>query len=278
MTQHHLPSGATRILGIIGDPIGQVLAPTVWSRLFRANGLDKVCIPMHVRPAELEHFLDGVRRWQNLDGLIVTLPHKIKAFELVAQATKRARLIGAVNSLRLNGEGEWIGDMLDGDGFVAAFEGKIRPVRGLRSLVVGSGGAGAAIAFALADGGANAVDVSDVDAARSHSLAERIAAHGTDSKPVPPRAKGYDLVVNASPAGMRPEDPLPVDLDGVTSEVAVADIVTKPASTRLLRAASALGCSVQDGLQMTEAQVALQAQFFGLALDAQTGSHTEVDV
>lgn len=264
MARNSFPTGNTRVLGIVGDPIEQVLAPTLWSELCSKNGFDIVCIPMHVRPADLKNFLDGARGWKNLEGLIVTVPHKIEALKLVTVATARAHATGAVNSIRPDGQGGWIGDMLDGGGFLAAYEDRIRPVRGQRVLVVGSGGVGAAIALALGEAGASEVYVSDVNASRARALAARLGAHGVASKSVDPTAKGYDLVVNASPAGMRPEDPLPIDLDGATSDLAVADVVTKPADTRLLLAATALGCPVQGGLQMAEAQIPLQAEFFDL--------------
>lgn len=270
MTRGVLPTGSTHLLAIVGHPVDQVLAPSLWTDLFRSNGLDAICLALHVLPSGLREFLRGLREVGNLDGLIVTVPHKVAALSLVDHVTDRARRIGAVNSIRKDDDGGWLGDMLDGNGFVRAFEEGIRPVRGQRTLVVGSGGAGAAIAFALADGGATEVDVADVDSSRAGALAERLVAAGTASRAVPPVARGYDLVVNASPAGMRPSDPLPIDLDGVTREVAVADVVTKPAVTRLIEEASARGCQVQQGLRMTMGQIPLQASFFGYAPDEWT--------
>lgn len=263
MTSNPFPTGRTRVLGIVGDPIEQVLAPALWSELFTENGLDVVCLPMHVRPAELADFLDGVLGWNNLDGLIITVPHKIHALKLVSTATKRAHAVGAVNSIRSDGQGGWEGDMFDGTGFLAAYQDGIQPVRGQRVLVIGSGGVGAAIAIALGEAGAHKVDVSDVDVCRAQTLAARLRAHGVASEPVCPVVEGYELIVNASPAGMHPDDPLPVDLEGATPELAVADVVTKPAETALLRMAAQLGCRVQRGIRMTEAQIPLQAAFFG---------------
>lgn len=266
MANHNFPTGKTRVLGIVGDPIEQVLAPALWSELFSRNGFDVVCVPMHVRPAELQSFVEGARGWKNLDGLIVTVPHKIQALSLVTAATSRACAVGAVNSIRSDGRGGWMGDMFDGAGFLTAYEDGIQPVRGQRVLVVGSGGVGAAIAFALGGAGADTVDVSDVDGARARALAERLQVQGVASRPVAqPGAEGYELVVNASPAGMRPDDPLPIALEGATSTLVVADVVTKPVDTALLRAATELGCRVQGGLRMTEAQIPLQAEFFGFS-------------
>jgi shikimate dehydrogenase len=180
MTHGGLPTGQTRLLVIVGHPVDQVLAPAMWTRLFLANGVDAACLDFHVLSADLERFVLGLRAVRNLDGLIVTVPHKVAALSLVDHVTDRARRDGAVNSIRRDDDrGGWVGDILDGDGFVVAFESGIRPVRGQRVLVMGSGGVGSAIAFALADSGAVEVNVSDVDSTRASSLAKRLTEAGT---------------------------------------------------------------------------------------------------
>jgi len=259
------PTGRTRLLGVVGDPVAQVRAPELWGTVFRELGVDAVCVPFHVRPTDLEAFLDGARRWRNLDGLLITVPHKAAAMRFATELSDRARQVGAVNCLKVGESGGWVADMLDGVGFVTAFEGGIGPVGGRRALVVGCGGAGSAIALALADAGASAVDVSDVDGARANELADRVSATGVLSRPVAALGRGYDLIVNASPAGMRSTDPLPVDLDGVGPDAAVADVITEPAVTPLIREATQRGCAVQIGSQMTDAQVGGMADFFGYA-------------
>lgn len=264
MANHTFPTGKTRVLGIVGDPIEQVLAPALWSELFSRNGFDLVCVPMHVRPAEPTELRRGSPGLEEPRRSHCHCSTKDSNPGVGATATSRARAVGAVNSIRSDGRGGWMGDMFDGAGFMAAYEDGIQPVRGQRVLVVGSGGVGAAIAFALGGAGARTVDVSDVDDSRARVLAERLQTQGVASRCVTkPSAEGYELVVNASPAGMRPDDPLPIDLGGATSTLAVADVVTKPADTALPRAAAELGCRVQGGLRMTEAQIPLQAAFFG---------------
>ncbi|AKS31437.1 shikimate dehydrogenase family protein [Mycolicibacterium goodii] len=255
-------TGRTRLLGVVGDPVAQVRAPELWSEKFGTLGIDAVCVPFHVRPDDLAAFLDGASRWRNLDGLLITVPHKGAAMRFATQLSERARRVGAVNCLK-PGPGGWVADMLDGVGFVTAFENGIGPVEGRRALVIGCGGAGSAIALALADGGAAAVDVSDVDDGRASALAERTAAAGVASRPVAPLGRGYDLIVNASPAGMRGTDPVPVDLGGVGADAAVADVITDPAVTPLIEEATRRGCRVQVGAQMTDAQAGHMASFFG---------------
>lgn len=257
-------TGRTRLLGVVGDPVAQVRAPELWSGVFGTLDIDVVCVPFHVRPDDLVTFLDGASRWRNLDGLLITVPHKVTAMGLAAELSERARRVGAVNCLKSSRRG-WVADMLDGLGFVTAFEDGIGPVSGRRALVIGCGGAGSAIAIALADAGAVAVDVSDVDSIRARVLVDRVAAAGVASSSVAPVGWGYDLIVNASPAGMRSTDAMPVDLDGVGADAAVADVITDPAVTPLIREAQRRGCRIQVGARMTDAQVGHMAGFFGYA-------------
>ena len=256
-------TGSTRILGIIGDPIRQVRAPEVWTSLFQHNGIDAVCIPMQVTAAGLNTFLEGAKALRNFAGLIVTIPHKPASLSQVGHPSARARHVGAVNVVRLEADGQWAGDIVDGVGFVGGLEARGPKVAGRRALVVGSGGVGTAIAFAIAEAGAAEVAVADIYAERAADVARRINATGVKSRVSPADATDFDLVVNASPMGMKPEDPLSVDIANLRSSTVVADVVVHPRLTKLLHAAQEKGCFVQPGTHMMDAQVATMAQFFG---------------
>jgi shikimate dehydrogenase len=95
-----LPDGGTRLHLILGDPIAQVKSPAGITRGFAARGRNAMLLPAHVAAAELDAFLAGVARMRNLDGLVVTVPHKFAAFRHCATATERARFLGAVNVMR----------------------------------------------------------------------------------------------------------------------------------------------------------------------------------
>jgi shikimate dehydrogenase len=256
-------TGATRILGIIGDPIKQVRAPEVWTGLFEQNEIDAVCIPMQVTPAGLGEFLQGAKALRNFAGLIVTIPHKPASLSQVDDASARARHVGAVNVMRLNDGGQWTGDILDGVGFVAGLQARGPQVKGRKALVVGTGGVGTAIAFAIAEAGASEVAVCDVARERAADVARRISATGVPSRVAAADAAGFDLVVNASPIGMKPDDPLPIDLRGLSPSTVVGDVVVHPQMTKLLSAAKERGCFVQPGTHMMDAQIATMAGFFG---------------
>ncbi len=256
--------GATRLLGIVGDPIAQVRAPEVWSALFRANGANALCIPFHVSAAGLADFFAGLHTVQNLLGLIVTIPHKPAAARYAGNLTDRARKVGSANLMRREADGTWTGDIVDGVGLVGGLLAAGQRIAGRRALVVGAGGVGRAIAFAIADAGAASVHVYDVLPERAEDLAERLAGAGTASGVAPPAAKGFDLVVNASPLGMRPDDPLPIDAAGIDESTIAVDVVVHPVMTPWLSAAAARGCHVQPGHVMMDHQLVAMQAFFGL--------------
>jgi shikimate dehydrogenase len=240
-----------------------VRAPTIWNPLFRHNGINAVCVPMRVPAASLQLFWEGVRGLPNLLGLVVTIPHKPPVLSLVDEATPRARQVGAVNAVAKRPDGHTVGDIFDGLGFVEGLRASGQQIQGLRALIVGSGGVGSAIAFAVAESGARDTNVSDIDESRARALSTRLHAAGYVSSATSSDPTGYDLVVNASPVGMRESDPLPFDCDRLDSAAIVADAVIGSGLTPLLIAARERGCFVQPGAIMTDQQIALYARFFG---------------
>ena len=252
-----LPSlnGATRIHLTIGDPIAQVKSPAGVTQGFAARGADAIMIPLQVKPADIEDFFRLAKKLPNLDGIIITVPHKPVAFRHCDGTSERSRVLEVANVMRRGADNRWSGDMTDGGGFVAALKRNGFDPRDKRALQVGAGGAGSAIALSLAMEGAN-VALADLDTAKRDALIARLGRQGhkvtAAEKPDP---SGFDLVVNATPAGMRPGDPLPVDVSRLDANMFVTDIITMPLTTPLLAAAQAKGCRTQNGQQMFDAQV-----------------------
>ena len=256
------PDGATRLYLIIGDPIAQVKAPGGVSRAFAARGRNALLLPAHVPPDALDAFLSGADGMRNLDGLVATVPHKFAAFRHCATATERARFTGSANILRRNADRSWHGDMTDGLGLVGALRAAGFDPAGRRALLVGAGGAGSAIALALVEAGVLSLAVHDADAARRDGLLRNLAERGgAEVRAGSPDPAGFDLVVNATPAGMRPGDALPVLAERLEGRMFVADVITAPEVTPLLEAARALGCGTQTGVGMFTAQVELMTNF-----------------
>ncbi len=220
---------------------------------------------MHYAAAHLQAALDSLEAMQNLSGLIITIPHKPAAAALADELTPRARQVGAVNLLRREPDGGWLGDIADGIGFTAALAANGQRIEGRTALVVGAGGVGTAIAFALAEAGAASVTVSDLDRGRAEALAARLQAAGIDGLVGAPRAAGYGLAVNATPLGMKPGDPMPINPDGMDAATIAGEVVMRPPITPWMAAARARGCFAQPGTDLMDYEIAEMAAFFGFA-------------
>jgi shikimate dehydrogenase len=270
-----LVDGSTRILGIVGHPIAQVRAPQVSSAMFRLHRLDFICIPLHVLPEDLATFFRGACTLRNLSGLIVTIPHKPAAADYVDALTPRARLVRSVNYIAIAEDGRWTGDIIDGLGFVNNLRSHGVELKGKRALLVGAGGVGGAIAFAVAEAGVAELAVYDKDERRARDIADRVAATGTRARFGDPDPAGFEIVINATPIGMRPQDPLPIDAARIERGAVVADVIVEP--TRLLEAARARGCRTFMGDGMMDHQLELMAVHLGLGnLDFSAGMAARV--
>ena len=236
-------SGETRIHIIVGDPIGQTKSPAGLTRVFVERAVDAVCIPMQVPAGDFDAVMAAIKRVQNVDGVVVTVPHKFAATRHCDALSARARALAAVNAMRRGTDGRWTGDMTDGVALLAALR---------------AGGAGSAVAHALAEAGAR-VAVHDIDRGRCDDLRQRLAAWGAAAGSADPA--GFDLVVNATPLGMTPGDPLPVDAARLGAGAVVADLVTRPVVTPLLAAARQRGARTFTGEDMFARQAAILADF-----------------
>jgi len=252
-----LPSldGETRLHLIVGDPVGQTRSPAGLTAEFAARGVNAVCIPVHVPAPDFDDFMRAAKRVRNVDGIVVTIPHKFAALRHCDEATDRARFLGAVNVLHRLAGGRWRGDITDGTALVAALRRAGCEPGGRRALVVGAGGAGSAVALALVEAGVTTLAVMDVDAARRDGLVRRLASRAPAvARTGTADPAGCGLVVNATPIGMAPGDPLPVDAARLDPAAVVADLITRPAMTPLLKAARRRGCKVVTGEDMFAVQ------------------------
>jgi shikimate dehydrogenase len=257
-------SGNTRLYAIVGDPIAQVGSPRLFNTAFRARGLDAVLVAMHVAPDGLAGFVATFRAMKNFDGLIVTVPHKIRVAEMVDELGASGMRTGAVNTVRKTADGRLLGDNFDGIGFVRGLSARGIDLAGKRVLVIGAGGAGCAVVNAIADRGAAYIGVFDVDARRQDELVASVAEHVPNVRvqASAPVAAGFDVIVNCTSVGMKAGDPLPVDIAGLRPDTVVADIILKPVRTPLLEAAAGLGCVTHVGTAMLEGQVDAVMDFF----------------
>lgn len=255
-------SGETRLFPIIGDPIVFVKSPQQLTTGFAARGHNSVCVPMQVPQGSLDGVMHGLSLVPNVDGLLITMPHKFGAFSHCATASERARLFGVVSVMRRNKDRSWHGDMLDGLAFVKAQQDNGARPEGARVLLVGAGGAGSAIAIALLQAGVRELIVHDTDGARvAHLIALLADIGGGRITAGPPDPTGCDIVCNATPMGMAAEDKLPVAPHLLTASMFVGDVVAGHGVTPLLRAAREAGCKTADGVQMVAAVQAMMLDF-----------------
>ncbi|MBB5687923.1 shikimate dehydrogenase [Roseomonas alkaliterrae] len=253
-------SGRTRLFAILGDPVSVVRSPGWWNALFARAGRDAVFVPMQVGAADLPRAWAGLRAIGNLDGLVLTMPHKQAAVPLVDVLGGSARLTGAVNTVRRLPDGGWEGEMFDGEGFVAGLRARGITPEGRHVRQKGCGGAGRAIAFALARAGVASLALEDAAPDRAASLAAEVAA----TFPAVARGGEPDLLVNATPLGLSVNDPLPFDPATLSPRVSVADVIPNPEVTPLIAAARAAGCATATGRDMFEGQARLAAAYFGI--------------
>lgn len=256
-------NGSTLLYGIVGDPISQTISPQSITARFAAAGTNAVLLPLHVPAARFEATLRGLMGIENFRGTMITYPFKAAALAIVDHLGPNAARVGAINAMRREPDGSWTGEMFDGKGLVAGLESEGIDVRGLNVLLLGAGGAGSAIAFALAEAGIASLSIVDVDQPRALLLAGAVAGH------FPPLVvkigshgtAGCDLLINATPAGMQPGDDLPIARERLEPHMIVVDIVPKP-DVPLLCFARQHGCRTLDYQVMANGQMSTITKFF----------------
>ena len=258
-------SGTTRVFLILGDPVSQVQAPGLFNHLFAAHGADAVLVPANVPVAEFDGFVRHALKARNIDGLWLAIPHKTAMVGQLDHCDRLGRSAGAVNAARRNADGSVEGALFDGVGFTKALDHFSIPMAGRHVLVVGVGGGGVAIATSLAARGAGRIALFDSTPGRTAAVAAKLRAEfDVDVVSVAsPDPAGFDLVVNATPLGLKAGDPLPFDVARLDADAAVIDILMKNQPTPLLRACHARGITAHPGFEMLVQQVPEYLSFFG---------------
>ncbi|WP_311224004.1 MULTISPECIES: shikimate dehydrogenase [unclassified Acidovorax] len=258
-------SGKTTLIAHIDYPTAAFKAPLIYNPWFERQGIDAAVIPMGVRPEDYAVSFRQIFRFTNVRGALITMPHKVTTMALVDEATPIARIAGACNAVLLRPDGTLLGDQFDGAGFVRGAQRKGCSFAGARVVVAGCGGVGSAIAASAAAAGAAELMLFDVDGASAQRLAERLREHyprlyvKTGSRD----PAGFGIVVNATPLGMQPSDPLPFDVDRIDTDALVGEVVMATEQTPLLQAALARGCRVQPGTDMLFEMAPAYLEFFG---------------
>jgi shikimate dehydrogenase len=251
-------SGKTRVFGIVGHPIEQVRSPEIITAELTRRGLDAVLVPMHVLPDDFDDVLPRLLRMQNLGGLVFTIPYKARAVALAGELGQQARTLRVINALGRTSDGRWRGDIFDGLGCVEAFRKRGIPLAGKRVMLVGAGGAGSAIAAAVAAELPASLAIYDVDHARARALAQKVGGRQAQGASI----EGVDVLMNATPVGMLDDARSPIAVDALPRELVVFDAIVKPERTPLLALAEACGCVTVRGREMMLGQIARMVDFF----------------
>ena len=165
-------TGETRLFPIIGDPIMSVQSPQRLTASLAGADKNAVCIPMQVAENDLAAVMSGLTAISNVDGLLITMPHKSAAHAYCSTSSPTSRLLGVVSVMRRNADGSWHGDMLDGTAFVNAQVKAGAKLQGARVLLLGAGGAGSAIAVAMLDQGIRELVIYDRNPAQAAKLVQ----------------------------------------------------------------------------------------------------------
>ena len=247
----------TRLCGLIGNPVEHSLSPAIHNAAFRELDLNYVYLAFKVE--DLPAAIDGLRALGNARGFSVTIPHKVAVIPLLDEVDATARHIGAVNTIVVE-RGRLLGSNTDASGAIRALEEGGVTLKGERVLILGSGGAARAIAFALAArGDLERLTILGIEDAERRQLAADVRAKSALAVQDAPlgeselRAALNDsrVLIHCTPLGMHPKVtqscvPAPLLHRGLT----VMDIVYNPRETRLLRDAKAAGCRIIPGLEM----------------------------
>jgi len=250
-------TGATKVFYIVADPVKQVKTPQVFNAFLNREGVDAVLVPAHVKSEDLEEVLTGIRKIENLAGIVVTIPHKIAIVPLCDDLDESARLVGAVNFVHRDAAGRLIGANFDGFGFANALEEAIGSIRGKTAFMAGAGGVARAIAFNLAKRGVAEIRIHNRSEAKSNALKEELclAFPRLLVKLVDRRATGVDVAINATSLGLNDDDTVPFDLDELDGDAVVAEVIMQPAVTKLLSLATARGLRTVPGDAMLHFQL-----------------------
>ncbi|MBI1290500.1 shikimate dehydrogenase [bacterium] len=275
-------SGKTALVGVMGWPVSHTLSPAMHNAALAAAEINAVYVPLPVDPGQLRAALAGLRALGFI-GTNVTIPHKVSVAEAMDDLTTEARLIGAVNTVRVEPTGRLTGHNTDCLGATRVVEQEGTPLAGTTALILGAGGAGRGVAVGAALAGARRVIVLN----RSRDKADALIAELKAAKGLPNvaweagaleqahRPDGLPwaeigAVFQMTSLGMKPGDELPASVQWLSPACHVLEAVYSPLETEFLRNARAKGLRTSDGLSMLLEQGAIAFEFwFGRSPDRQ---------
>ncbi len=240
-------TGKTRITGLFGYPVEHTLSPSMHNAAFENLGLDCCYLPFLVHPDSLKNAVEAIRAL-NMAGVNVTVPHKENVIPFLDSVNEEASFIGAVNTI-VNMKGKLSGYNTDGRGFMQSLTENQVQVDNKNILIAGAGGASRAVSYYLSEK-AGLLHIFDIDENKLNKLVSDLSKIRSNVSALKNTGnlKEFEIVINATPLGLRKEDPLPFDPSSLDPGHIVCDLIYK--KTPLLEYASKNGCRTIDGSGM----------------------------
>ena len=240
-------NGKTKITGLFGYPVEHTLSPAMHNAAFRDLGLNYCYVPFLVHPDSLPNAIQGIKAL-NMAGVNVTIPHKEKVIPMLDEINQEASFIGAVNTI-VNSDGRLIGYNTDGRGFIQSLKEKDISLDGKDVVIVGAGGASRAISYYICQK-AKSLSLFDIDKAKVGNLVHDLKQISKSVSTIEDVSSinAFNIIINATPLGLKEEDPLPINTELLKKEQVVCDLIYR--KTRLLDESEKKGCVTIDGLGM----------------------------
>lgn len=259
-------TGSTKLTGLFGYPVTHTISPQMHNAAFNYLGLDIIYLPFSVHPKDLE---TAVRSLPALGfiGINVTIPHKVSIMKYLDEIESSAGMIGAVNTVLVKGK-KLIGYNTDGLGFVRSL-GRYT-LKGKTMFLLGAGGAGRAVAVQSALNGLKKIFIMDKIRARANDLVKSIPrCEAVVVKDIKDALQKSDIIVNATPIGLKPSDPISIPAEWIPKGRLVYDLIYNPRKTKLLKQVK--GCRTMNGLGMLLYQGGISFQIW-------TGKRAPIEV
>tara|TARA_B100000315_G_C14593411_1_gene597229 strand:- start:4761 stop:5639 length:879 start_codon:yes stop_codon:yes gene_type:complete len=286
MPYRRLNDGPVSLCGLIGNPVSQSISPHIHNAAFRTKRLQYVYLSFKVEPKYLAAAVHGLKTL-GVVGFNVTIPHKVTIIPVLDTLEGDAIEASAVNTVALR-KGCLIGFNTDVEGFLSPLKRRHLNLKGLHSVVIGSGGAARACILGLTRASTRKISIvarntnkaeKILSVLPSQSRVERIVVPLKGSE-VRTTIRDADILVNATPVGMDPKQEIPVvDYGAISSNQVVYDLVYKPIKTLLLKRAESVGATVIPGYEMLVDQAAASFKIWtGLDAPRKTMIHQAISM
>jgi 3-dehydroquinate dehydratase / shikimate dehydrogenase len=246
---------ATRVYGVVGDPIAHSLSPAIMNAAFRRENVNAVFLALHAKT--LKDLLNCVREIP-IHGISVTMPYKESIISHLDRTDPQTTKIGACNTVVRLQDGKLYGFNTDTAGIIRPLERRLNTLEGARILVIGAGGAARAAVFALKERGSE-VYILNRTAAPAKKLAHQ--ARARIAKKAGLKKLAFDVIINATPLGMGNSRETPLQEKEINARY-VFDMVYDPPETKLLKLAKERGAQIIPGIEMFVHQAARQFEIW----------------